>query len=190
MKLLDTVQVILWSIAYLLMIVNGIKHFGERKIVMPLIPGSLCLAWEMNALIHNGGMWTHILWLSLDAVIFFLNVFCLRKARTRLLYCAVTVCFFEILALIFLIPEGMLFSSFIINLFIALGYIVHAKEISRHGKIWIAFFKWIGTCVASIYYLRYSALVLIMGIVIFLLDLYYLSYCITESQSNNKVRKK
>lgn len=188
--MLDTIQVVLWSIVYLLIIINGIKYFDERKIMMPLLPGSLCLAWEMNALIWNEGMWTHILWLALDVFVFILNVCNLRNVVKKVLYCCATACFSIVLMLAFHTSEGMLISSFIINLFIAIGYIVRAKEISSHGKIGIALFKWIGTCAAWIYYLPYSELVLIIGVGIFLIDLYYLSYCITERQSSYKVRKK
>ena len=145
---------------------------------MPLLAGSLNFAWEINAFISSGAFWGHVLWLVLDVFIIILNIYNIRKNKNRLLYCLLIIAFTIVLRLIFVIPEvdGMLISVFAIDLIMAFDFVVNAKKISVHGKIPIAITKLLGDLFAWFAYSD-SAYVNVIGIIVFLLNLYYLAKC-------------
>ena len=168
-----------------------IKYRHERKIMMPLLPGSICIAWELTALIFSGGMWKHVLWFSLDLAVFTLNLLNIGKIRNRILYIVVTLFFIIVLAGCSwkLGLDVMLFSSFILDLFIAISYVVASKTISPRGKTAIAVAKFIGDIAAWQYYQQYSILIWIIGAIVFLLNLYYIAICLDESAKKNKPKR-
>lgn len=69
--MLDTLQVIFWSITYVLIIIAGFQSQEIRKVSMPYIAGVLDFAWEICALYNSQGFWGHILWFALDLIIVF-----------------------------------------------------------------------------------------------------------------------
>lgn len=180
-------MLILWSLAYILIIFNGIKYLTEYPILMPLLSGSLNFAWEINALIESNGFWGHILWLVLDVAIISLNIRNLKsykKAGGYVLFTAVmTIALWFIFRLTTV--DGMLLSVFIIDLIMAVEYVVVAKKISNHSKVLIATIKLFGDLFAWLTNLHIELYVAIIGGIVLLMNLFYLSYCL-ELQKNNK----
>lgn len=80
----------------------------------------------------------------------------------------------------FKLPSGMLISSYTLDLIMAIEYVVCSKEISVHGKLPIAIFKWLGDLFAWLFYCKQSIFVGIIGAAVFLLNLFYLAYCMEE----------
>lgn len=92
---------------------------------------------------------------------------------------------------VFEIPfaNGMLASAFVIDMLIAIEYVLLAKKISKHGKVLIAIFRFAGDFFAWLCYLNESIFVAISGIIVTLLNLFYLTLCIQETQIPNKKAK-
>ena len=79
----DTLQIILWSITYLLIIMDSIREHKSPGI--PTVAVVLNFSWEIAAVIHQildyGTLfWGNTAWLLLDAVIF---VLLLREDSSR-----------------------------------------------------------------------------------------------------------
>lgn len=160
--------------------------------MMPLIPGSICIAWELNALIISQGMWVHILWLGLDIFIFTLNLHNIAKLSNRIWYIAMTLFWIAVFAISFRFTafDAMFISSFLLDFGIAISYVLRVKVISPHGKLPIAVAKLSGDLCAWIYYSRYSGLIIVIGTIVFLLNLYYLALCLDENSHIMKRKRK
>ena len=158
---------------------------------MPLISGCLNFAWEINAVIQSQGFWGHIVWLALDAVILFFNLRYLRNLRDRALYALAVVLTTVVLMLLFRRSgvDWMLLSSFLIDVIMAAEFLFRAKVISKHGKIMIAVTKMLGDIGACLENYNAAEYVLPIGIVVFVINLIYLSYCM-EEHSRGLQRKK
>lgn len=189
--MLDHVNIISWSILYLLIVILGAKNWTDRKSYMPHLPGSLNLGWELNALaLTKGDMYGHVLWAGLNLLIYMLNVHCLTKKRWKLAYIIWTMFVGCVFRLIFQMEDGMLISSFAINAIMSAAFIWKAKTLPLEGKIPIAVLKLVGSAAAWIFYLSDSVAVLIFGAVFVLLDLYYLCYCLEERNRARKPKRK
>lgn len=97
--MLDALQALSWSAAYVFIIVAGAKNLydKDKRTAMPYIAGLCNLAWEFCALCYSKGLWAHILWFGLDTVIFFLNFKTLSFRNQKILYllsfvCTVCIC--------------------------------------------------------------------------------------------------
>ncbi len=189
--MLDNLQAIFWPITYLLIIIFGIKNRRRKMPGIPLFVALMNLGWEINALIVSRGFWSHILWLSLDAVIFILNLTILFSKKEIFGFIYIGAIFFisVLLFWIFQFSFGMLISVFIIDLVMAVEYVLVAKRISPYGKIPIAITKLIGDFCAWLYYARYATLIAVIGLFVFILNLYYLYCCITERKQATMIVK-
>lgn len=180
-SIFDTLQVVFWSLTYITIIVCGVKHPEEHKPMMPYIAGGLNLAWELNALLlyHHYG---HIIWSGLDIMIFVLNLRNLKRhgKHRQYIYILYVIVAAATIYGMFKLPSGMLISSYTLDLIMAIEYVVCSKEISVHGKLPIAIFKWLGDLFAWLFYCKQSIFVGIIGAAVFLLNLFYLAYCMEE----------
>lgn len=186
----DLLQVVLWTVAYVLIIVGGIKYRGERKMFMPLLAGSLNFTWELNALISRGG-YGHIVWFALDIFIMIYNLMII-SLKKRIVYIFQIVVFAFLFKLLFQNDHYnlMLLSSFFIAVIMAIEYLVFAKKISTHLKIPIAVTSCLGNVFAWIGYFQQSVLVEITRVVLIILQLIYIAYCLEESSRINVKGKK
>lgn len=188
--LTDFLMVILWTVAYVLIIVGGIKYRSERKMFMPLLAGSLNFTWELNALISRGG-YGHIAWFTLDIFIMIYNLMIIPLKK-----CIVYI--FQIVVFAFLFKflfqnehyNLMLLSSFFIAAIMAIEYLVFAKKISHQLKMPIAVTSCLGNVFAWIGYFQQSVFVEIIGGVTIVLQLIYIAYCLEESSRINVKGKK
>lgn len=189
----DLMTVLFWTAAYACIVYHAVRHRKEpAELYMPLISGCLNFAWEVNALLRSQGYWGHILWLVLDAVILFFNLRWLRGSASRALYGAAVVIATGLLLLLFRQPgpDWMLLSSFVIDVIMALEFLLRAKDISRHGKLLIAAAKMLGDIGAFLGNRSAAAYVLPIGLVVLVVNLLYLSYCLEERSRVRKKKKK
>lgn len=190
--MLDHAQTGLWTLTYLLITYFGIRYRDEKPLLMPPIVGSMNFAWEINALILSGGFYGHILWTALDVAIFAHNVRLL--AEKKLLYIYIYILYTVLLTcglfFVFRTPDadGQLISSFLIDLFIALEFVLRAEKISFRGRLAIATTKLLGDLCAWLYYLQYSVFVKITGAAVLLINLFYLAQCL-EFAAHRKKRR-
>lgn len=193
--LFDKLQIVLWSLTYVLVIGGGRTGATPRRPCMPLVAGCLNFCWEVNALIISHGMWGHALWLALDAVILFQNMRYLHS-RFRLrgvsVYIIAIILMGLLLAVLFRIPEwnGMLYTAFADDLIMAAEFVLAAKKIAPNCKMSIAVCKLFGDLFAWLFYCKNSMYVAIIGAIVLALNLFYLCWCIeVRGRIGKKVRK-
>ena len=192
--MLDLLTLICWIAVYVLILCNYIFYPAEHSVSIPLLAVSMNIAWECNVMIANGWMWGHVAWFFLDAGIF---VFGLVKVWQKLIlnkiclgiYIVLSILLYQIFFDIFKIENGMLISSFTINLLMSLFFVIAFKKISTHFKTVIAAIKLVGTFASTIDYGMDFTPILIIGGAVFFVDLLYLSLSMEESLKLGKKRR-
>ena len=186
--MLDLMTVIMWSITYILIIIAGFKSSKLKKVSMPYVAGVLNFSWEICAVIESQGFWGHILWLLLDCVIVYWGISFLHTSKQKVLYIASIIITTVVLYFLFQLPSGMLITVFLIDLIMALCFIFEAKKLSKHFKTPIAVTKLLGDAFAGMACINTSDLIVIIAVLVFLCNLFYLSYCLEEK--SNTLKKK
>lgn len=186
--MLDNLQIIFWSITYVLILISGGRSRQERKIAIPYIAGVLNFAWEACALQEYQGFWGHLLWMGLDFGIIYFGFIYLSSARKRVFYISSIYIAILIFAYIFTLPEGMLLSVFAIDLIMAVVFLVDRKKLSRKCKLPIAVTKLIGDAFAGMFYAPQSVYVACMAMLVFCCNLVYTYLCWRE-MAGKELRK-
>lgn len=186
--MLDYLQILFWTITYGLIVFYSIRYYAEHQILMPILAGSLNLAWEANALIGSNGFWGHVVWLLLDIIIYWINVSEIQSIHRKLGYLLWTIASFTLLYFIFRIPNvnGKLVSVYIIDMIMAAEYLICIKKISLRGKKTIAITKLIGDLCAWLFYYKYSWIVGVSGFIVLILNLTYLITCFENGQCKRR----
>jgi len=179
----DIVQIICWSITYVLIIIAGIMGFRDKKVSMPYVAGILNFSWEICAFWGSGGFWGHSLWLFLDVGIVILSVRCIKENKGKLLYAVAVLVSFVVLKFVFSMQSGMLFSVFVIDLIMAVFFLIEREKLSGRIKIPIAFMKLLGDIFAGVYYAPQSKFVAVLALLVFFCNTSYLYLCIGEIEA-------
>ncbi len=184
----DTLQTILWSATYAAICITSLKNWKAYPVMMPFGAGCMNFSWEVNALIRSGGLWGHWIWLALDCIILCINLRNLIKIKkSRIGYIFLTIFMCVLLWYIFKLPEGMLFSAFVINLLMAVEYVICAKRLSNHGRVLVGFLKFGGDLLAWLAYAK-TSYVFLFGLCVFILNLFYIAYSLELGKA--KIQKK
>ena len=178
--MLDILQVIFWSVTYILIIIAGFRSRSIKQVSMPYLAGALNISWEICAFYYSHGLWGHALWLGLDLVIVYIAFCFLDSLKKRIGYAAGLIGMTSALYMVFRHPQGMLLSVFMIDLIMAVCYVVEIKKLSPELKIPIAVTKLLGDVIAGIYYARYAGFIAIVAVLVFCCNLFYLSACLEE----------
>ena len=174
----DIMQALFWSAAYLMIIYTGIRYKDEYLLSMPVEAGILIFSWEIVALIQYFPNWIHIVWTALDILIFTLN--CRILARRKAAYCIgylialaalIGLCLF-----LLSLENGMLISSFVIDILMAVVYLVRIKKLSPHFRLLIGLTKLIGDFFAWLAYKDILPIINIIGIAVLVINLTYVLY--------------
>ena len=171
---------IFWALTYLLIVIGGFRYKSDNKFFMPIVAGALNFAWEIHALRISGGYWVHIIWLALDCIILFQNMVFLSTFRKRLLYGSCVIASIVLIYGVFSVNsfDGMLISSFVIDIIMAIEYVVVIKRISPRLLILIGVCRTLGDLFAWISNLRHSSFVAVIGALVLVVDLFYICYAI------------
>lgn len=180
--MLDTLQIVLWSVTYVLVIIAGFQSRKIKRVSMPYLAGILNFAWEICALLNSRGFWGHALWITLDIFIVFLGICFAKSNKHRVQYILSITAFTLILMYIFTNPAGMLFSVFVIDLVMAISFLADRKKLSPKLKVPIAVTKLLGDAFAGLYYAPQSNLVGIIAGIVFMCNVCYLYLCIEETR--------
>ena len=188
---------IFWALTYLLIVIGGFRYKSDNKFFMPIVAGALNFAWEIHALRISGGYWVHIVWLALDCIILFQNMGFLSTFRKRLLYGSCVIASIVLIYGVFSVNsfDGMLISSFVIDIIMAIEYVVVIKRISPRLLILIGVCRTLGDLFAWISNLRHSSFVAVIGALVLLVNLFYICYAIDilnyvkQKSSSKKPRK-
>ena len=186
---------IFWALSYLFIVYGGFRYKSERLFFMPLISGALNFAWEIHALRTSGGYWVHIVWLALDCFILFQNLYFLSSIKKRIIYCGSVIALIVLLFFFFKIDlfNGMLVSSFAIDIIMASEYLFVIKRLSPRFLLIIGVFRLFGDLFAWIGNLRSSLFVAIIGAVVLSVNIIYISFAIRitcNKKRKNKKKKK
>jgi len=186
--MLDNLQIIFWSVTYVLIIAAGWRSRARKQVSMPYVAGVLNFGWELCALQQSQGFWGHILWLGLDVVIYSIG-FLFLDAEKRwqiylyiiLTYAVTAGCWF-----LFVLPDGMLISVFVIDLIMAAMFLVDRKRLSPELKVPIAGFKLVGDAFAGACYGAGEPVVAVLATLVFLCNVWYLWLCCRERYSSER----
>lgn len=185
--MLNHLTVACWTLAYVIIVLCGIQNKKSHLLFMPLIAGSLNFAWEINALLLSRGFYGHVLWTVLDVFIVFHNVHFLEKGKRKkyLLFIAV---FILVIYGVFRIPnvDGQRISVFAIDLIMAIEYLLCAKQIALQGRIYVGVLKLLGDLFAWLSNMQGSVFVAVCGLIVLLLNLFYLAICLEQSSHSRK----
>lgn len=77
----------------------------------------------------------------------------------------------------------MLVSSFVIDLIMAIDFIVENNLVSKKGSVVIAITKLIGDACAGIYYCRNGIFIFILSVLVFMINLFYLAMRLENSKA-------
>ena len=183
--MLDTLQIIFWSIAYILIIVAGFESTDTKKVSMPYVASVLIFSWEIVALV-NYRHWGHFVWISLDLLIVAFGFYFLKSNWQRLNY-ALGICI-TVIALFFLfdVSGGMLISSFVIDLIMSVDFLIKRKQLSGKMKTLIAITKLIGDAFAGLYYSSQSVLITAIAFAVLICNSVYLYLCWCENDVSSQ----
>lgn len=184
----NTLLVVFWAFVYIFIAAYSYIYRKEKQMFMPLIAGMLNFSWEIHALIASNGYAGHIVWLVLDIFIIAYNVWILTDCKKRLIYISATAVCILILYFVFSAESinGMLVSSFIIDVIMALEFVAVFKKISYRGKLLIGAFRFLGDLFAWLENMQQSKIVFAAGIIVLLLNSYYLLCCVKEVKDPNR----
>lgn len=184
-KLLDCFNVLFWSCAYLLMVISGWKR--ENELFMPLICGGICWAWELNALMETG-LWGHVLWFALDTAILVHNIRYLSGYK-RFAYIGYVFLLTVLMHAVFGLANGMLYSSWLLDVAIGIEYLTLAKKISVHNRALIGVFRLLGDLGAYMAYMN-DPLVAVCGAISLLLDVAFLAWHLEQASGSMSKQKR
>lgn len=178
--MLDSVQNLIWSFAYVLIIIAGWRSREQKLVSMPYVAGVLNIGWELCALQQSQGAWGHVLWLGLNSIIYTIGFFSLKNRKQKAMYVAMT--YFATLGHWFLFSRfgAMLVTSYIADLVMTSMFLLHRKRLSPVLKVPIAFFKLLGSAVGAIYYAPMSPVVAVLTSIVFVCNVVYLTLCCRE----------
>ncbi len=189
--------IVFWISAYIAIAFYSIKYRNTNYVFMPFLAGSLNLACEIVSLVVKleiGSGWiAHFLCIVFDALIFMHNV-CVIKKTTKhpYLYILFTIAAIILLYCIFNLPfaNSMLLSIFLIDLEMSVVFLTRIRHLSPHGRSLIGCLRFFGDLFAWLAYLNDSVLVLIMGTIITILNLYYICFSLELDSEKSKTTKK
>ena len=181
---LDFLQVTFWSLTYILMIYYWFKQKGRTKPLMPLIPGCLNLAWEINANFSSELFYGALIWLCLDAIIYVQNMKAIHARKKKFAYLVSWLALSIVIKYLFEMPviDGKLYSVYILDIVMAGIFLVQADLVAREGQIVIACTKLLGDLFAWLAYCDASIFVGIIGFIVLILNIFYLSVCLERVQ--------
>ena len=184
--MLNIIQVLLWAVTYLLIIIAGFQSRHARLVAIPHLAVLQNFAWEACAMLHSGIEWSFLLWLSLDLVILLLGLRSIRSGARRLLYLAGLAVWTAVFLLCSSLPNGMVISCFVIDLLMAVYFLLDRRRLSPHFKRSIAVTKLLGDTFAGLFYARFSDLVAILALFAFICNVSYLLLCVKDAMQESQ----
>lgn len=184
----DILTIIFWTITYLFIVYAGFRSRSIKQVSMPYIAGILNIAWEICALFWISGFWGYILWLSIDFFIVYFSVRFLDSKIKKIAYIA-SIVFFTVFNFIIFdkFEKGFAYSVYIIDLIMAVCYLIDRKKLSPIFKIPIAITKLLGDFFAGFVFKHYTFTVVI-AVIVFVCNVIYLFLCIKDKVTCQKTK--
>lgn len=179
----EILTAVFWGLTYLLICISGFLSFRIKKPAMPYSAGVLNYAWEVNALVVAHGLWVYSLWFALDFFIVIFGIYFLDSVKKRGIYIVSIIIGTIFLKIIFSVEHGMLISVFLIDLIMAISYLVRFKSLSPFLKREIAITRFLGDLFAGFAGIRYSSYYGIFSVIICILNGIYVWKCFFEKSN-------
>ena len=141
------------------------------------------LAWEVGAVVLSG-LWVHWVWAALDVVILTFALYNTPKWSSRIVAVAALAALIGLYLWLFTVDMGMLYSSFVIDLYMAVCFLAFRKRLSAKLAIPIALAKLLGDLCAGIYYGKSNALIAVIASAVLLCTIMDLFLCIERRNTN------
>lgn len=185
----DILTVIFWTITYLFIVYAGFRSHSIKRVSMPYIAGILNIAWEICALYWISGFWGYILWLAIDLFIVYFGIRFLDSKIKKIAYIAsIVFCTIGLFIIFNKFENGFVYSVYIIDLIMAICYLVERKRMSPMLKIPIAITKLLGDFFAGFVF-KYYTFTVVIAVLVFVCNLVYLCLCINEKRILLKSQK-
>lgn len=180
--------VLFWSITYVFIAIAGFYSKKEKKVSMPYVAGVLNAAWEVAAIIHTGGNPGFIVWFIIDVFIMFWGFCFLTSAKKKILYSVSIFLSTIILLLSFehLHAVAFLFTVYLIDVIMAVEFILCRKKLSRKFNIAIAAAKLLGDLSAGLTFGYVHDCIIAFSIISFICNFIYLFQCIEDCCKERK----
>lgn len=171
-----------WALTYAVIVFYGFRYWKEHPVLMPLVSGSLNIAWELNAFIREIHFLGFVIWTVLDVAIVAINIHHIRKRSMKVLYIAATAMATCILWGVFNMPgiDGKFLSVYVLDLIMAVEYIVMRRHISGRGKKTIAVTKTLGDLFAWMCNMKFLVSAAVIGPIVLVLNCVYVYYCFID----------
>lgn len=195
---LDYIEATFWALAYAFVAISGFKNKSLNKLAMPFTSVLLNFAWEVLSLVDlfcGGGIGLQALyirgiWFILDIPILYLcykkmNMYTTDKFFKKSFFPTLIVLVL-IYAVLYQLPNGILISSFVINLRMEILFFTRRKKLDSTYRVPIAIFKLFGSIFTGIYYSVASPLIPFLIIPAITFDAMYVVYAIKEKRYPEK----
>lgn len=179
----EILTAVFWGLTYLLICISGFLSFRIKKPAMPYSAGVLNYAWEVNALVVSHGLWMYTLWFGLDLFIVAFGIYFLGSAKKKGFYIISIIISTIFLRTLFSFNDGMLITVFLIDLIMAITYLIRFKSLSPFLKKGIALFRFLGDLFAGFAGIRYSSYYGIFSVIICILNGIYVWKCFFEKSN-------
>lgn len=185
----DILQIVFWSISYILFIVFGI---WKKKTAEPPIAIAFNFSWEVGGCIkgfinNEKIVIGRLVWAILDIGVLVIYLFICKPAyfKSKILFLIPAIIAPIFVATMFLcVDNGMLISSFIIDLIMAIDFVMYAyKGENKYNQLAIAFCitKLLGDLFAWIYYTKCGTHIFIIGLIVFILNIICLAFAFKKT---------
>jgi len=174
--------VLFWAITYILIVLAGILSKKEKQVSMPYVAGVLNVAWEIAATIHTKGNPCFIVWFGIDVLIVVYGIFFLSSIKKKIFYCTSILLMTVLLLYSFRqYTAAFIFTVYLIDVIMAVNFVLKRKVLSKKFKVTIAATKLIGDIFAGLAFSHKYGFVKWFAIISFICNFVYLIQCIKES---------
>lgn len=195
---LDYIEATFWALAYAFVAISGFKNKSSNKLAMPFTSVLLNFAWEFLSIIDlirwkSVGLqawYIRGIWFVLDIPILYLcykkmNMYTTDKFFKKNFFPTLIVLVL-VYAVLYQLPNGILISSFIINLRMEILFFTRRKKLDSTNRVPIAILKLFGSIFTGIYYSVASPLIPFLIIPAITFDVMYVVYAIKEKRNPEK----
>lgn len=185
----DFLQVLFWNAAYFTIIWCIVKHRNttQKQCYIPIAACFLNFGWEIAGTIILKWQWQVAVWLILDSIIFIYCAYCLDSVASKVFFVLSEAGFaFACYELFQNVSGTMATTAFVIDLIMALLFVIRFRMISHNCRLLIGILKMLGDAFAWLAYANVSNLILILGLCVFLVNLLYISCCIEFTPNRKK----
>lgn len=192
---IDVIQIVFWILTYILIAFFSIT---KKQIIIPIFAILPNISWEIISVLNDivEGYFSiififHLFWFLLDLTILISYILVYKKRKLIIIYILLITIFSLSLYYIFKLDNGMLLSSFILDLSMAVSYIFFFYKNNFKNNIiiyGIIFCKLLGDLFAWLFYRNFMNIINYIGIIVLILNVlcFFIYYYKNKTIYSNK----